>query len=316
MKVVRIGTRGSALALAQAAWVKQRLEEEYPGGKVETLVIKTSGDRFLDTPVKAIGGKGIFVKEIEEALLRNEIDLAVHSLKDLPTEIAPGLTLAAMPEREDPRDVLISLNHVPLSGLPSNSRIGTGSLRRRAQLAHYRKDLSVVPIRGNIDTRLRKLDRGEFDALVMAAAGLKRMGWEHRISEYLAPEICLSAVAQGALGLESREGDWVAERIAFLRHPPTAMEVMAERALLRRLGGGCQLPVAARAWFEKGKIRLMGVVAEVDGGKLFRAEISGEADRAERLGEELAETLLKLGADEILPPGQHQEEKAAGHGSR
>ena len=316
MKVVRIGTRGSALALAQAAWVKQRLEEEYPGGKVETLVIKTSGDRFLDTPVKAIGGKGIFVKEIEEALLRNEIDLAVHSLKDLPTEIAPGLTLAAMPEREDPRDVLISLNHVPLSGLPGNSRIGTGSLRRRAQLSHYRKDLSVVPIRGNIDTRLRKLDRGEFDALVMAAAGLKRMGWEHRISEYLAPEICLSAVAQGALGLESREGDWVAERIAFLRHPPTAMEVMAERALLRRLGGGCQLPVAARAWFEKGKIRLMGVVAEVDGGKLFRAEISGEADRAERLGEELAETLLKLGADEILPPGQHQEEKAAGHGSR
>jgi hydroxymethylbilane synthase len=316
MKTIRIGTRGSALALAQAAWVKQRLEERYPEDKVETLIIKTSGDRFLDTPVQAIGGKGIFVKEIEEALLRTEIDLAVHSLKDLPTEMPEGLTLAAIPEREDPRDVLISSSHARLGNLSAGARIGTGSLRRRAQIAHYRRDFSILPIRGNIDTRLRKLDSGEFDALVMAAAGLKRMGLEHRISEYLAPEICLSAVAQGALGLESRDGDWAMEKIAFLRHIPTAMEVMAERGLLRRLGGGCQLPVGARAWFDKGKIRLMGMVAEVDGAKLVRAELSGETDRVERLGEELAERLLKLGADEILAPGrQPQKEKASGHGS-
>lgn len=312
MKAIRIGARGSALALAQAGWVRQKLGERYPDLKVEIVTIKTSGDRFLNTPIKAIGGKGIFVKEIEEALLRKEIDLAVHSMKDLPTEIPMGLTVAAIPEREDPRDVLVSLDHTALKDLPSGARIGTGSLRRRGQILNYRPDLSLLPIRGNIDTRLKKLDRGEVDALVMALAGLRRIGQGNRVSEYLSPEICLSAVAQGALGLESRDGDSVKSQIAFLHHLPTALEVLAERGFLRRLGGGCQIPVGARAWMAGDQIRLMGMVADVDGHKLFRGEISGPADRAEKLGQGLAERLLKNGADKVLSP----KERVVAHGSR
>ena len=311
MDLIRIGTRGSTLALAQAGWVKRKLEERFPGIRVETITIKTSGDRFLNTPIKAIGGKGIFVKEIEEALLRKEIDLAVHSMKDLPTEIPAGLTLAAVPEREDPRDVLVSLHHRPLKDLPLASRVGTGSLRRRAQILHYRSDLSLLPIRGNIDTRLKKLQRGEVDALVMAAAGLKRIGCEDRISEYLSPEICLSAVAQGALGLESRGGEPLIDQIAFFHHLPTALEVEAERGFLRRLGGGCQIPVGARAWASENQIRLVGAVCDVDGRKLFRGEIVGLAKDAEKLGQELAERLLKNGAHEVLAP----KERVLAHGT-
>lgn len=302
MKAVRIGTRGSALALAQAGWVRRKLEERYAGIKVETITIKTSGDRFLSTPIQAIGGKGIFVKEIEEALLRKEIDLAVHSMKDLPTEMPEGLTLAAIPEREDPRDVLVTLDHRSLKDLPPGTRIGTGSLRRKAQLLHYRPDLSVLPIRGNIDTRLKKLERREVDALVMAAAGLGRLGCEQRISEYLSPEICLSAVAQGVLGLESRAGDPLIAEVEFLHYPPTALQVLAERAFLRRLGGGCQIPVGARAWTDDDEIRLLGVVCEVDGRRVYRGEITGSLKDAERLGRELAERLLKDGADAVLAP--------------
>ncbi|MBI4487470.1 MAG: hydroxymethylbilane synthase [Deltaproteobacteria bacterium] len=300
VKVIRIGARGSALALAQAGWVERKLREKHDGLKVETVIIKTSGDRFLSTPIQAIGGKGIFVKEIEDAMLRKEIDLAVHSMKDLPTEIPRGLTVAAVPEREDPRDVLVSLDHRPLRDLPSGARIGTGSLRRRAQILHYRPDLSLLPIRGNIDTRLKKLDRGEVDALIMALAGLRRIGQEDRVREYLSPEICLSAVAQGALGLESRDGDPVIDEVAFLHHLPTAVEVLAERAFLGRLGGGCQIPVGARAWMDGEQIRLMGMVADADGRKLLRGEISGSIKEAGKLGEELAEELLKKGAEEIL----------------
>lgn len=302
MELIRIGTRGSALALAQAGWMRRKLEERFPGIRIETITIKTSGDRFLNTPIKAIGGKGIFVKEIEEALLRKEIDLAVHSMKDLPTEIPAGLTIAAIPEREDPRDVLVSLDCRSLKELPSGARIGTGSLRRKAQLLHCRSELSILPIRGNIDTRLKKLQRGEVDALIMAAAGLQRLGCEDRISEYLSPEVCLSAVAQGALGLESREEELLNEQIAFLHHLPTALQVLAERAFLRRLGGGCQIPVGARAWTEDDRIRLIGVVCSVDGRKLYRGEIAGSTKDAEKLGRELAERLLKNGADEVLAP--------------
>ncbi len=316
MKAIRIGTRGSALALAQAGWVRQKLEERYPGLKVETITIKTSGDRFLNTPIKAIGGKGIFVKEIEEALLRKEIDLAVHSMKDLPTEIPLGLTVAAIPEREDPRDVLVSVDHKPLKDLPSGARVGTGSLRRRAQILHYRPDLSLLSIRGNIDTRLKKLDQGEVDALIMAMAGLRRIGQEDRVSEYLSPEICLSAVAQGALGLETRDGDPVIDELEFLHHLPTALEVSAERGFLKRLGGGCQIPVGACAWMSRDQIRLMGVVADVDGRKLFKGEISGSAGEAEQLGQELAERLLRKGADEVLALGAFtSEETTLDHGS-
>lgn len=305
MSVIRIGTRGSALAMTQAGWVRKKLEEKYPAGRVEMVIIKTSGDRFLDTPVQSVGGKGIFVKEIEEALLRKEIDLAVHSMKDLPTEIPAGLTLAAIPEREDPRDALVSVEQRPLKDLPSGARIGTGSLRRRAQILHYRPDLSVLPIRGNIDTRLKKLDRGEVDALLMALAALKRMGWEDKASEYLSPEICLSAVAQGALGLESRDEDWVKEQVAFLHHLPTALEVAAERAFLGRLGGGCHAPVGARAWMVGEKIRLLGMVADVDGRQLLREEISGSVEEAEELGDRLADRLLRKGANEILTSGSN-----------
>jgi hydroxymethylbilane synthase len=297
--IIRIGTRGSALALAQTEWVKRSLEERYPDLRVETVTIKTSGDRFLAAPIQAIG-KGIFVKEIEEALLGNEIDLAVHSMKDLPTETTAGLTIAAIPEREDARDAWVGRSHGLLKDLPAGARIGTGSLRRKAQLLHYRRDISVVPIRGNVDTRLKKMDQGEVDGLVMAVAGLNRLGLGERVSEYLAPEICLAAPAQGALALQSRDGDHAIGLAAFLRHAPTMLEVAAERSFLKRLGGGCQLPVGAHAWADGAGLRLMGVIAHPDGQKLFREEVAGPAESAERLGESLAERLLTLGADKIL----------------
>lgn len=245
MKVIRIGTRGSRLALAQAGWVKRMLQERNPDLKVEMVIIRTSGDRFLTVPIGAIGGKGIFVKEIEEALVQKKIDLAVHSMKDLPTEIPTGLIIAVITEREDPRDGLVSMDQRGLKDLPSGTRVGTGSLRRQAQILHYRPDLMVLPIRGNIDTRLKKLARGEVEALIMAVAGLKRIGRGDRVTEYLPPEICLSAVGQGALGLESRVEGPVIQEVAFLHHAPTSVEVSAERAFLKRLGGGCQIPVGA-----------------------------------------------------------------------
>jgi len=300
MNVIRIGTRGSALAMAQTNWVKRKLEERYPELRVEVVTIKTSGDRFLNAPMKAIAGKGIFVKEIEEALLRKEIDLAVHSMKDLPTEMTAGLTIAAIPEREDARDVLVGVADRRLKNLRTGAKIGTGSLRRQAQILHFRSDLSVVPIRGNVDTRLRKMDAGEVDGLVMAAAGLKRLGLEKRITEYLAEEICLGAVAQGALGLQTREDDAAGGLLAFLRHAPTTLEVGAERAFLARLGGGCQLPVGARAWAARDGLRLAAVIAQPNGRKVFREESEGRAEEAEALGTALAERLLSLGADNVL----------------
>lgn len=286
--------------MAQTNWVKRKLEERYPALRVEVVTIKTSGDRFLNAPMKAIAGKGIFVKEIEEALLRKEIDLAVHSMKDLPTEMTAGLTIAAIPEREDARDVLVSVADRRLKNLRTGAKIGTGSLRRQAQILHFRSDLSVVPIRGNVDTRLRKMDAGEVDGLVMAAAGLKRLGLEKRITEYLAEEICLGAVAQGALGLQTREDDAAGGLLAFLRHAPTTLEVGAERAFLARLGGGCQLPVGARAWAARDGLRLAAVIAQPNGRKVFREESEGRAEEAEALGTALAERLLSLGADNVL----------------
>lgn len=286
--------------MAQTTWVKCKLQERYPDLQVEVITIKTSGDRFLAAPIKAIPGKGIFVKEIEEALLRKQIDLAVHSMKDLPTEITAGLAIAAIPEREDARDVLVSAADHALKDLPAGARIGTGSLRRRAQILHCRPDLAVEPIRGNVDTRLRKLEHGEVEGLVMAAAGLKRLGLEKHIAEYLAEEICLGAVAQGALALQTRASDPAVEMVLFLRHAPTMQEVAAERAFLTRLGGGCQLPVGARARVEDDRLRLMGVVADPDGHKVLREESEGSAAQGERLGTTLAERLLALGGDRIL----------------
>ena len=300
MKLIRIGTRGSALALAQAAWVKAKLEEQYPEGRVESIIIKTSGDRFVEAPVQAIGGKGIFTKEIEDALLKKEIDVAVHSMKDLPTELAPGLTVAAVPEREDSRDVLVSSGAKKLAELSSGAKVGTGSLRRRAQILYHRSDLNVIPIRGNIDTRLKKLDAGEVDALVMAAAGLKRIERQDRIVEFISECVCVNAVAQGALALESRADDSVLEQLAFLHDGTTSTEVAAERSFLKRLGGGCHVPVGARATVIGNELKLLGIVANPDGNSLYRDEMTGLAENALELGKELAERLLRQGADRIL----------------
>ena len=312
MRSLRIGTRGSKLALAQSAWVQERIEERFPGARFETVLIKTSGDQFIDTSVQAIGGKGVFVKEIEEALLRGKIDLAVHSMKDLPTETPLGLTLAAVPEREDPRDVLVSRNDVPLNALPAGARVGTGSLRRKAQILHHRPELIVAPVRGNIDTRLKKLAKGDFDAIVLAAAGLRRIGHEGRITEFLSPQICLSAVAQGALALECREDDPLCGELSFLHHRPTYRAVTAERSFLGRLGGGCHVPVGALAITDGESLKVLGVVADVQGRKLYRGESCGPADQGERLGRELAESLLAQGAEAIMGPirGEDKEEPA------
>jgi hydroxymethylbilane synthase len=300
MKSIRIGTRGSTLALAQTAWVKGKLEEKYPDARIETILINTSGDRFFEASPKTIGGKGIFTKEIEDALLRDEIDIAVHSMKDLPTVLPPGLMVAAVPAREDPRDVLASTNGIKLNRLSPGAKIGTGSLRRTAQLRHYRRDLMIVPIRGNVDTRLKKLDGGECDALVMAAAGLKRISREERITEYLSNNVCLSAVGQGALGLESRQDDAIREELSFFHDAATFAEVTAERSFLNRLGGGCHLPVGARGVAKGEKLTLFGVVANPDGSSLFHGETLGSVTQAEELGRELAERLLSQGALEIL----------------
>ena len=295
---LKIGSRGSALALAQADWVKGKLEQT--GLKVEITVIKTSGDRFLDRTIESLGGKGIFTKEIEDALLSGKIDLAVHSMKDLPTELPKGLVIAAVPQREDARDVLVSRKNIPLRNLPKGAQLATGSLRRKSQILNYRSDLTIIPIRGNVDTRLQKLFEQGLDAIVLAAAGLKRLGREDRITEYLTPDICLSAVAQGALAIETRDDGPSRQSVAFLHHDPSFTEVTAERAFLRKLGGGCHVPVAARASIEGELLNIMGMVAEPDGRRLCRDLIAGPKEQAAALGTELAERLIRAGAGEML----------------
>jgi len=297
---LRIGTRGSTLALAQSSWVKQQIEQHRPELQAELRIIKTSGDSFIDTAIPNIGGKGVFTKEIEDALLREEIDVAVHSLKDLPTALSKGLMIAAVPRREDARDVSVARQKHRLSALPSGSKVGTGSLRRRAQLLHFRPDLMPTPIRGNIDTRLRKLDDGEVDALILAAAGLKRIGRDDRIGEFLADDVCVSAAAQGALGLQSRDDRSISALVGFLHDDVTFAEVTAERALLERLGGGCHVPIGARARVEGTELKMIGVVASLDGSSICRGEIAGPAANAAELGKRLAERLLEKGADKFL----------------
>ena len=296
--------------MAQANWVKTEIERHWPEATVSLAIIKTSGDRLIEASLQAIGGKGVFTKEIEEALLRNEIDLAVHSMKDLPTELAPGLAILAVPEREDPRDVLVSASGARFNELPAGARIGTGSLRRKAQLLHCRSDLSVEPIRGNIDTRLNKLDAGAVDALVMAAAGLKRIAKADRISEFLAADICVSAVAQGALAIQGRDDRGLAEELEFLHDLPSYLEVQAERALLSRLGGGCYVPVGARAQIYGELIEIDAIVADPNGHEFYRAELAGMAEKAEALGKELADRLLSQGAQKILARLQGETGKA------
>ncbi len=297
---ITIGTRGSALALWQANWVKSELERRYPGIAVGMEIIKTKGDKILDVPLARVGGKGLFVKEIEDALLTGRIDLAVHSMKDVPTELPEGLQVAIIPPREDPRDALFTRENRKLAELPAGAVVGTSSLRRRAQLLNAFPQLEIRDLRGNVDTRLKKLDQGDYDAVILAAAGVKRLGWGTRITEILEPEISLPAIAQGALGIETRIDDnFNNQRLAFFHDENTALAVRAERALLKTMEGGCQVPIAGYATVsQEAGITLTGLVAALDGRKIIKEKMSG--GKPEELGRKLARTLLQQGGDELL----------------
>jgi hydroxymethylbilane synthase len=298
---IKIGTRGSKLALWQANWVKSALEKKYPSTPVELIIIKTQGDKILDVPLAKVGGKGLFVKEIEQALLARHIDIAVHSMKDMPADIPQELCIGAIPERENPADVFISRSGAGFSELPAGSVIGTSSLRRGAQLRHARPDIVIRSIRGNLDTRLKKLESENFDALVLAAAGVKRLNLEHKVTEYLDPEFMLPAIGQGALCIEIRKDDsTVGSLVASLDHTPTRTAVAGERAFLNRLEGGCQVPIAGHGRISENQFILTGLVAEVDGSRVIKGEKSGPPDSSETSGIELAEELLARGADKIL----------------
>ena len=294
--MLTIGSRGSQLALWQARWTKNRLEELGENCRIE--IIKTTGDKITDVPLAKVGTKGLFTKEIEEALLAGAIDLAVHSMKDLPTLLPDGLLVAAVPQREDPRDALVGRK---LRDLPAGCKVGTSSLRRAAQLRALRPDLEVEPVRGNLDTRLRKLAEGRYTAIMLACAGLKRMGWDDRIAEILSSDYMCPAVGQGALAIETRaDGGPAGEICRVLDHTGTRIAVTAERAVLAALGGGCQVPIGAYAIVDDDEIRLTAVVCSPDGERLIRRNASGPAGSAEDLGRELGQTLLDAGADEIL----------------
>lgn len=296
-----LGTRGSKLAVCQSEWVQARLKELAPDVDVTLRRIQTSGDKILDVPLAKIGGKGLFVKEIEEALLHREIDLAVHSMKDVPAELQPGLALLCIPRREDPRDALISRDGRSFKDLPHGARIGTSSLRRQAQLLRVRPDFSIEMLRGNLDTRLRKLREGQYDAIVLAAAGLRRLGWAKEITELLDFETCLPAIGQGALGIEGREDDdFVRSLLSGMEDRETRTTVMAERALLRRLQGGCQVPIAAYATMHGARVSIDALVAGLDGKEIVRERAEGAAEEAESLGVRVGERVLARGGDRIL----------------
>ncbi|MEO5365798.1 MAG: hydroxymethylbilane synthase [Magnetococcus sp. WYHC-3] len=298
---VRIGTRGSALALWQARWVKSRLQQCHPGLEVDLVPISTRGDRILDVPLAKVGGKGLFVKELEQALLDGSVDLAVHSMKDVPAEFPAGLGLDALLEREDPRDALVSQHHATLEALPQGARVGSSSLRRQSQLKRLRPDLEVSWLRGNVQTRIDKMLRGEFDAVLLAAAGLKRLDLAHHIRVCLEPEVMLPAVGQGVVGLEVRLDDSRTRALtAPLDHAPTRACVLAERAFLAALEGGCQVPIAGHATLEEGILTLRGLVADVTGQRIFQDAIAGPQAHGEEMGRVLAATLLERGAGDVL----------------
>ena len=300
-KTIKIGTRGSKLALWQADWVKSELNARHPSFSFELVTIKTKGDKILDVPLAKVGGKGLFVKEIEDALLNGLIDLAVHSMKDMPAEIPQGLCIGTIPQRETPQDVLISKKGLLLSELKPQSRIGTSSLRRTAQLLHARPDLVILPLRGNLDTRLKKLETENLDAIILAAAGVKRLGLEGRITEYMDENVMLPAVGQGALCIEIRQNDPEVEPIvSSLEHHQTRVEVMGERAFLNRLEGGCQVPIAAYGKIEKNTFTLCGLVATVDGKTVIMEILSGPKDSSEIIGVKLADRLVAMGAKTIM----------------
>lgn len=308
---LKIGTRASALALAQAEWVRTSIQRTMPDTAVELVHISTKGDRILDAPLAKVGGKGLFVKEIEEALLRGDIDLAVHSMKDVPAVLPEGLHIGVMPVREEARDAFVSNDYDSLETLPQGSVVGTSSLRRKAQLLALRPDLTVMDLRGNVGTRLDKLDADEFDAIILAAAGLRRLGLADRITEIIPAELMLPAVAQGALGIEMRTADAeLLEALRPLHRPRTAVVVAAERAFLARLEGGCQVPIGAHAVLRGDAIHISGLIAPLDGGEILRETLSGPADYAEQLGRELADALLERGGREILEAIYNQANQA------
>ena len=297
-----IATRGSMLALWQAEWIKSQLKELDPSLEIELNKIKTTGDKILDVPLAQVGGKGLFVKEIEEAMLRGEADLAVHSMKDVPTGLPEGLHLSTITKREDPRDAFIAGKGIKsFSELPQGANVGTSSLRRICQLLNKRPDLKITQLRGNVDTRIRKLDEGEFDAIILATAGVKRLGREEKITEKLPVDVSLPAIGQGAVGIECRKDDeFTNTLLKSLDHYETSVCVRAERAFLKKLEGGCQVPIAAYAQLKAGKVVIEGLVGSIDGKILLKDTLQGSPEDAERLGTNLAENLLAKGAKEIL----------------
>jgi hydroxymethylbilane synthase len=300
-QVVRIATRKSPLAMWQAEFVRDSLLELHPEIEVVFVKMSTQGDKILDTPLAKVGGKGLFVKELEVGMLAGEADLAVHSMKDVPVEFPEGLHLPVICKREDPRDAFVSNNYSSLEDLPAGAKVGTSSLRRECQLRTHRPDLEVLPLRGNVNTRLAKLDNGDYDAIILATAGLKRLGFDDRIRSHLTPEQSLPAIGQGAVGIETRSNDpFINDLIAPLKDDHTWTVVSAERAMNKRLAGGCQVPIAGYALLENGQIWMRGLVGKPDGTEMLRAEIRGEASQAEQLGIQLAEDLLAQGADKIL----------------
>jgi len=300
-KTLRIATRKSPLALWQAEYVRDRLQEAHPGLRVELVRMTTQGDKVLDSPLAKIGGKGLFVKELEEGLLGGRADLAVHSIKDVPVELPDGLHLPVICEREDPRDAFVSRRFASLDELPQGARVGTSSLRRQCQIKARRPDLEILNLRGNVNTRLAKLDAGDFDAVILAAAGLLRLGFAGRITTYLDTAVSLPAMGQGAVGIECRRDDpEVNELIAVLDHTTTHILVSAERAMNHRLEGGCQVPIAGHAVLENGALFLRGLVGYPDGSQVIRDEIRGDPAEATALGIALAEQLLERGAGAIL----------------
>ncbi len=298
---LRIATRSSPLAMWQAEEVTRRLNELYPDLRVTLVKMKTSGDKFLDAPLAKVGGKGLFVKELEAGILEGSADIAVHSMKDVPVDIPPGLELALIMEREDPRDAFVSNRYDSLAEMPAGAVVGTSSLRRQAQIGERYPQLTIDWLRGNVNTRLRKLDDGDYDAIILASAGLLRLGFEQRIRAPLEPEECLPAIGQGAIGIEVRSDDAaVKELLAPLAHAETTSRITAERALNQALSGGCQVPIAGFALVKDGQLYLRGLVGEPDGSKILRAEITGKIEQAAALGKKVAEDLLAQGADAIL----------------
>jgi len=300
VRPLRIGTRGSLLAKWQAEYVRKQIFQA-AGVEAEIIIIKTSGDKLQQSSLSQIGGKGIFIKELEDALLEESIDIAVHSVKDIPTEMQPGLSFPAICRRDDVRDCLVSGNGATLANLRQGARIGTGSLRRQAQLRHFRPDLDVRDLRGNVDTRLRKVESGEYDAVLLAKAGLDRLGCAHRISEILSPDVCMPAVGQGAVGVECRAGDpEAAQVLEKLNHAETRTAIIAERALLSALQGGCQVPLGAWARIERAELVLDACACSVDGAHYVKQRATSPPDQARTLGEKMARLLIDAGAQSIL----------------